>query len=431
MKRLPTIKRNHPLFEPLEQRMLLSGLTIITHGYELSGTAPSWLFEMADTIANQDGPSTAVYDLQLNYNSSDQAQVDSFTHVSGPSPSSTQSSNAETVVLIDWAEDTGLGVPILGTPYFTTTQIANLVMPYLVNTIPSIGITEPLAQGSIQLIGHSRGGSLVSEIAKDLGQSGIWVDQLTTLDPDPVMSDPTVSLGSNIIFADNYYQTSGDGSIVPNGTSVPGAVNLGPISFSSGGYGSTDGGTHSDVHLFYQGTIGNPLSTSDGTETVPTSWYPDNGVSADTTGFYYSRIVGGTRPLSGVSTLFGGYATRVAVTTSGVQWPDIGDIEYVTGPNNQITFFYRDQNDSANPVTINWFQDSDTNPYNSNNVTSLGSQIATFTGSDVVLSSFSTTYTGNPKDIYAQITDGTNTRFMPMRANRPRSQLYLLVNQLP
>ena len=47
-------------------------------------------------------------------------------------------------------------------------------------------LVTPVAELPFHLIGHSRGASLVGELAKKLGEQGVWVDQVTTLDPHPV-----------------------------------------------------------------------------------------------------------------------------------------------------------------------------------------------------------------------------------------------------
>ncbi len=361
------------IIEELEPRMLLSGLTIITHGLQPVGnTAPDWIFDTANAIVARDGPSTSVYEIYLGMDSNSNPVVSSFSKLSGPGNST--STNGENILLIDWATDSKVsGI----TAQFSTTQIAALVVPYLTTALPSVGLTVPLAEGPIQMIGHSRGGSFIDELSNDLGQSGIWVDQLTFLDPRPVPPDPLgisfgSNLASNVVFADDYYQTSGDGFVTPNGFAISGAYNLGPLSLS-GGYNVLLGGTHSNVQLFYYGTVNTASNASEDGITVPSSWYSANGVTNTTTGYYYSRLGGGARPASGLSSAFGGTATRSAISTSGVQWPDIGDIKYSDGPNNQLTFFYRYQDNSSSPVTISWYLDSDTNPYNNNNVTTLGS----------------------------------------------------------
>ncbi len=43
------------LLEPLESRVLLSGVTLVTHGYELSGTFPNWVETMAEAVAAREG----------------------------------------------------------------------------------------------------------------------------------------------------------------------------------------------------------------------------------------------------------------------------------------------------------------------------------------------------------------------------------------
>jgi hypothetical protein len=89
----------------------------------------------------------------------------------------------------------------------------------------------------IHLLGHSRGGSLITALAADLGAKGAWVDQLSPLDPVPVGSDAPINITDNVSFADNYFQTS----FILHGNAAAGAHNVGPLSLPAG---SND---HSDV----------------------------------------------------------------------------------------------------------------------------------------------------------------------------------------
>ena len=66
-----------------------------------------------------------------------------------------------------------------------------------------------------------------------------------------------------MLFADNFWQTMGDGLIVPNGQSVFGAYNRKLLDLN-GGYSST----HSDVHLWYHGTIDLATPASDTQATI-------------------------------------------------------------------------------------------------------------------------------------------------------------------
>ena len=59
-------------------------------------------------------------------------------------------------------------------------EVAQELLPILLQQWPQRGISKPLAELPIQLIGHSRGASVIAALAKNLGERGIWIQQLTT-----------------------------------------------------------------------------------------------------------------------------------------------------------------------------------------------------------------------------------------------------------
>ena len=208
---------------------------------------------------------------------------------------------------------------ILGGHHRSTVDVCAAVANELTNPAYFPDINEPLADLPLHLIGHSRGGSLVSEIARDLGTQGVWVDQVTTLDSHPVngthtidqyygsFGDATTQFSQNTVFFDNYYETSSD-LLTPTGDYVPGALNdpqnANPNDFAAGGdptqfaallqtgTGQYTGiaADHYNVHLWYAGTIS--TNATDGIYTPPASWYTSSQLGRQT-GFYYSLIDGG------------------------------------------------------------------------------------------------------------------------------------------
>ncbi len=144
------------------------GLTIITHG--LMSDTDDWVQEMGDAISRkQYGHIVHIYRLKFNDG------VINFEKIAG---SHTKEADS-LIVLLDWAEDAQLLKQD-----DTESYVAQRAVQYLMSN----NISNKFFQLPIHLIGHSRGGSVVSHIAEELGKKGLVVDQLTMLDPHPMDS---------------------------------------------------------------------------------------------------------------------------------------------------------------------------------------------------------------------------------------------------
>jgi hypothetical protein len=393
--------------EALEQRRMFYGVTLVTHGYEpFWSDAPQWVSKMASAIATRAGAGSSIYKLKI-VDSDGTASVQSFTRMFGDGPGSVASANAETVIILDWADASG----VLGfsTPY-STTQIAGLVEPYLLNPIPTSNISAPLASGPIHLIGHSRGGSLVAALADDLGQDGIWVDQVTTLDPHPVESnnDYRMQLTSNVRYADNYFETV-KGAVLSlgliTGETVPGAENVKLDSV---------GATHEGVHTWYHGTVAT-TDLSDGKDLIDPAWYTQSETAPRTNvGFNQSRLGGYPIPASKLGTDFGGsYARSSFLGSKGNPWPNLADLrvtngtQFTSGQAINTSFQF---SGTAVSSTITFYLDIDKNP------TTVSRKLVEYTEpADVRVFNFTPNLdtTGVPSGTYylcAVISDGSHSR---------------------
>ena len=206
----------------------------------------------------------------------------------------TATDTGEIIIKLDWSQLSD------GNSY-NTYQIAAAVLPAMLSTnfIPDLG-GHALAEMPLHLIGHSRGGSLICELSRLLGTNGIWVDHLTTLDPHPLNNDgftldkylysavdAPCHTYQNVLFHDNYWE---DLELFVYGEKVAGAY-VRDLTSLNGGYSGTSA-KHSNVHLWYHGTIALATPTSD-TEASITSaqratwWngYEEEGTNA---GFQYT-----------------------------------------------------------------------------------------------------------------------------------------------
>jgi hypothetical protein len=148
------------LLETLEPRQLLAGVTVITHGFQFSSGLPAWLASMETALANRAGGAN-IYRLTITNPSS--PTVSSFTRTSAGGTSS-----GEAIVTVNWS---AVANDIFGGP--NTSTVAALIEPYLTTARNIAGdplTARPLAELPVHLTGHSRGGSLVSDLARRLGR---------------------------------------------------------------------------------------------------------------------------------------------------------------------------------------------------------------------------------------------------------------------
>jgi hypothetical protein len=256
------------------------------------------------------------------------------------------------------------------------------------NLISALG-GRSLVEGPLHLVGHSRGASVVAELSRLLGAEGIWVDHMTTLDPVPVaaLGDPVMRLYANVLYVDNYWQNLGV-FLDPQGQSLTGAynrklLNLGGAAFSA----------HSDVHLWYHGTIDfNTPVTVDGatiTSTERQNWWTAFEQRGTNAGLRLSLPGGGDRLSSAEPagpgngrisdgfnrnySLGGGQTTnRVGLPANNGAWPNPILLTHTatnplpSGAAFGFTLHHQSGTNQATNVTLQAFLDRDANPWSGN-----------------------------------------------------------------
>lgn len=377
-------------------RVMAGGVTLITHGF--NSDVDSWIVPMQERVAQYSGLSptnTACYEITITQNGQGQ-YVSAATFLSGTNPLAAAS--GEILIKLNWSTLSGLGGP-------STITVANAAANALLatNLIPALG-GRPLVELPLHVVGHSRGASVVAELSRLLGAQGIWVDHLTGLDPVPVSSfgDPAMKLYANILYVDNYWQNLRV-FLDPQGQSLPGAYNRKLTDLSGAAFSA-----HSDVHLWYHGTIDlNATNTVDGatiTTTERQNWWESAEQRGTNAGFRLSLIGGGNRlssaePAGGGNgrisdgfnrnyALGGGLNTnRTTLPVNSGAWPNPILLTHnatnplPAGAPFALTLHHQSGTNLATNVTWQVFLDRDANPW-SGNETLLHQEILAGTGTN-------------------------------------------------
>jgi hypothetical protein len=410
-----------------------AGVTLVTHGFNSS--VDGWIVPMIGAMAEYSslpGANSSCYEISITRNAQNQ-YVASAIFIGGVQPLDADS--GEIFIKLDWSSLSGFGGA-------SSATVANTAAAALLSTnlIPALG-GRALVELPLHLAGHSRGSSVVSEMARALGAQGIWIDHVTTLDPRPVsgFGDPAMKNYANILFADNYWQNMGDGLFVPNGQPISGAYNRQLTDLNGG-----DSSSHTDVHLWYHGTIDTNVSiTVDGatiTNTQRQTWWTTNENTGATAGFFYSLIGGGDRLSNlepagaGNGRIRDGYnkvwnlgagvaANRDSLPANNGTWPNLIKLN-ITGTNqlsvdDPIALTFHTQFGATTSLTaeVQFFLDADANPFTANNVEVFQTNISS-TGTANV-SSNSASVILNPAavipgtyNLFACIRDGMRSRYL-------------------
>lgn len=389
--------------EPLEHRQLLAGVTILMHGHQ--GSINGWVTAAADAIASRIGSSQTSQFVMKVAKSGGKLAVTSFVQSKGPAMS--KSSTGEAIIKLDWtAVDDGS---------YSTDEVGNVVSGFLMR--PN-SLTPPLVELPLHLIGHSRGASLAVAISEDLGKAGIWVDQETFLDPHPVedyfglpvgYGDVPMKVYNNVIFADNYWRDDGNlFNIDPDGQHVSGAHEGDLNNIVQKHFVIS---AHMAVTSYYHGTI--DLKASNNRDhPIFSDWYgtTESKPARSETGYVFSRLGGGSRPVDGLIGAFGGTGSRSDVGKNGDQWANGANLRFVGGTRFPVgeklkLRFIRQNRDQ--PVNVTIGMDRDSNPYNTNAVRTM--RRAVLEESDKMALTGLSAFTGGVDPgryfIYAQFTD--------------------------
>lgn len=429
-----------------------AGVTVITHGY--GGDVNGWVAGMANQMTNYPGlPGTNSTTYKITLTTDGTSFYYQWSRLAGGAPTNTDS--GEIIIKLDWSQMAGGPSVNYNISTYNVATVASWVL-LQTNAISDLG-GHALVEFPVHLIGHSRGGSLINEISRILGTNGLWVDHLTTLDPHPLNNDGNSEFFTsvvdasakntfvNVLFHDNYWQVNNSFlGLDPSGEPVNGAYNR-QLQNLPGGYNNVSSVSpdHSNIHLWYHGSIDLNTPTSDTEATITSNeranWWVPYEVKGTNAGFSYSLIGGGDRMsmdrplgLPGYPAIRDGYnqnwdlgagishPNRTALPANNGTWPNL--IKFNLAATNAVVqgnpvgiVLYYQYGGSSN-LTAQICFDQDLNPWNSNRITALSLQPpATGTGSVNYYPNLGLDTTNAAPGTYsvcALITDGIHTRYL-------------------
>lgn len=291
-----------------------AGTTLITHGFApVASDPPNWTLTLGRAVLKAGGDGS-----RCGFDVGETPIGTIFTYE--PATGAWQlecgsaTPNGEIVLRFNWSQESD-GLNIGGTQGFAEAAAdalyAALRDPQLP---PAFSAVDPLA-APLHFIGHSRGAVVNSDCVERLAAVGIAVDQVTSLDPHPVDGsldfpldladwlDRSPVTWNNVGFADNYWRADGGGVWAADfdGQSIAADVDLDLGAAIEGLLDVDPVFEHTEVHAWYHGTVDlGANDDNDGTDIddeLFTNWWGDGGVpERNATGYYYSALVGGTRP---------------------------------------------------------------------------------------------------------------------------------------
>ena len=298
------------MFLAMTLNLVATNVTIITHGFkDGASNTNSWIWNMAFKIGDYERRS-------VEYGSNASRTFYKIYFENGIAKSSLmfgtdpkQNPSGDIIIVLDWTPQNG---GILTYEAVSTIEVSASIARLLVTDSAFKGINGPITQFPIHLIGHSRGGSLVCEIGKRLGEYGIYIHHITTLDPHPLNNDgfggllenflagtvidgtARFGISKNVVFSDNFYQQ--DNNFYPNGTPVEGAANRN-LSQELKLLLNNGDNEHYEVHLWYHCTLTESFPyTSDGNKSVlqqeRNRWFTTNENRGRAAGYYSSNRAG-------------------------------------------------------------------------------------------------------------------------------------------